>query len=233
MTNPAKKISKHNEEFNLKFNESGHRYTILDDIVLDSVTTRLKDFFPFDAEKVAKKIADSRGVSHESILEDWKRIRENGTHIHALAEKLCNGNKLCSDELEKVKHVTQFLEEHPQFEILGCEIRIFSKKYKIAGTVDLMLKHKETGKFYLLDWKTSPKEIEKDIYWEMAQGPLKDIPHNKFHSYSMQVTIYSLILKEEYGIDIYDSLLVHLKDDKTYRVIEPTDMLIFAEEVLA
>ena len=48
----------------------------------------------------------------------------------------------------------------------------------------------------------------------------------------MKAAAYSHILKQEYGIEVYDSLLVHLRDDQTYRVIEPTDLLMFAEEVL-
>jgi len=231
MTSPIENISKHNKKFNLKFNKKNHSYTILDAIELDSVTTRLKDFFPFDAEKVAREVAARRGVPHELILEDWKRIRENGTHIHALAEKLCNGNKLCSEELDKVKHVVQFLEDHSHFKILGCEVTIFSKKHKLAGTVDLILLNNKNNKLYILDWKTSNNEIEKDQYWDMAKGKLKELPHNKFYQYSLQVAVYMSILKQEYGIEIHDSLLVHLRDNQTYRVIEPTDLLMYVQEV--
>ena len=232
MISTIEKISKHNKEFNLKFDEDNHRYTILNDIKLDSVTTRLKDFFPFDAEKVAREVAARRGVSHKRILEDWNKIRDNGTHTHLLAEKLCNGNKLCAEDLAKVKHVIQFLEDHPHFKILGCEIIIFSKKHKLAGTVDLILLNNKNSKLYILDWKTSNKEIEKDEYWNMAKGKLKELPHNKFYQYSLQVAVYTSILKQEYDIEVYDSLLVHLKDDQTYRVIEPTDLLMYVHEVL-
>ena len=227
-----KKILNHNKKYRLKFDSETHTYTILDDVVLCSVTTRLKSFFPFDAEKVAMKVADFKGIPYKMVLEDWKRIKENGTHTHSLAEKLCNGNKLCAEELSKVKHVVQFLEDHPHFEILGCEVIIFSKKYKVAGTVDIMLSNKEDNNLYILDWKTSSKEIEKDQYWEMAKGVLSDIPHNKFHNYSMQISIYMMILKEEYGIEVYNGLLVHLRDNMTYRVIEPTDLLMYVQEVL-
>ena len=232
MINPINIISKHNQKFNLKFDEENHRYTILDDLELDSVTTRLKDFFPFDAEKVAREVAVRRGIHHKIILEDWEKIRDNGTHTHFLAEKLCNGNQLNAKELAKVKHVMQFLEDYNHFEILGCEVIIFSKKHKLAGTVDLILLNKKNNKLYILDWKTSNKEIEKDEYWGMAKDKLKELPHNKFYQYSLQVAVYMFILKQEYGIEVYDSLLVHLKDDQTYRVIEPTDLLMYAQEIL-
>lgn len=230
--NPAKKVLEHNKKHNLLFDEDNHIYTILDGIKLDSVTTRLKEFFPFDAKKIAEKLAEQRGTDPEIILDDWTRIRDNGSYTHLLAEKLCNGEKLSPSELENVNHVVQFLKDYPNFKILGTELRVFSQKYGIAGTVDLMLLNKDNNKIYLLDWKTSSKEIDKESYWDMAKGVLNELPHNKFYQYSMQVSIYSFILKEEYDIDVYDSLLVHLRDDKTYKVIEPSDLLMFAEDVL-
>ena len=230
--NPIQAIRDHNKKHNLHFDAEKHKYTIEENLELESVTTRLKEFFPFDAEKIARNLAEMRGVPHETILEDWKKIAENGTLTHELAEKYCKGDKLCTEELEKVKPVVDFLQNHPNFEVLGCEVIVFSKKYKIAGTVDLMLRNKDNNKLYLLDWKTSKKEIERDEYWDMAQGKLKELPHNKFHQYSMQIALYMLILKLEYNIIIHDSLLVHLRDDKTYRVIEPTDLIVYAHEVL-
>jgi len=230
--NPIKLILSHNKKNNLKFDEKNHKYTILDDIKLESVTTKLKKFFPFDAVKIAKRLAELRGIHHNDILDEWERIRDNGSYIHLLAEKICNGNKLSTVEQNKVKHVMQFIKDHPHFEILGSELRVFSKKYKVAGTIDLVLLNKENNKLYFLDWKTSIKDIVKNDYWEMAKGKLKELPANKYHKYFLQVAIYMFIAKLEYGIEIYDSMLIHLREDLTYKILEPIDLLLFAEDVL-
>jgi len=229
---PVMIIRNHNSNHNLVFNKELHKYTIEDGVELTSVTTKLKDYFPFESEKIAKELSEIRGIPVESILEDWKKTADNGTAVHELAERYCKGEKLTQEELDKIKHVTNFIQDHPNFEILGCEVIVFSKKHSTAGTVDLMLKNKDNGKLYLLDWKTSNKEIEREEHWSMAKGKLNEIPHNKFHQYSMQVAMYMLILKLEYGIVIHDSIIVHLRDDKTYRVIEPTDLIVYAHEVL-
>ncbi|MDP7180517.1 MAG: PD-(D/E)XK nuclease family protein [Candidatus Woesearchaeota archaeon] len=230
---PVNKISEHNKKHNLQFEEKEHKYTIEGDIVLKSVTTKLQSFFPFDAIKVANELALQRGVDPKSILDEWDTIRDNGTATHNLAERFCNGEELTNEELNKVKHVSTFLKCYSHFQVLGSEVRIFSKKYKVAGTIDLVLKNKTNNRIYLLDWKTSSKEIERDKYWDMAQGKLSNLPHNKFHQYSMQLAVYSKIIKEEYDITVFDGLLVHLREDQTFNAIEPADLLKFADDVLS
>jgi len=230
--NPVLKIKRRNKKCGLHFDEKKHKYTIKSGVELESVTTRLEQFFPFDAKQIANKLSEMRGTPARLILKDWKRMRDNGTKVHKLAEKYCNGKKLRRQELEQIKHVTQFLEEHPQFEILGSEIMVFSEKFKIAGTVDLVLRHKDKDKIHILDWKMSNKEIDKDLHWENAKGLLCELPHNKFHQYSMQVAVYMAILKHDYSIEPYDAMVVHLRNDMSYRVIEPTDLTIYAQDVL-
>tara|TARA_Y100000310_G_scaffold96633_1_gene94383 strand:+ start:5365 stop:6087 length:723 start_codon:yes stop_codon:yes gene_type:complete len=230
---PIKTIQEINSKHNLKFNEAAHRYTIENSFVLESVTTKLKNFFPFDAKKVSQIIAEQRGVTPETIIQEWNQIRDNGTRVHLLAERFCNKEELTESEKEEIKHVIQFFEDNPHFEVLGSEVRVFSKKYVVAGTVDLMLRNIKDNKVYLLDWKTSAKEIECEKHWEMARGLLSEIPHNKYHNYSMQLSVYTKILKETYNIDVQDTILVHLRDNLTYRLIEPVDLFIYAEIVLA
>jgi len=67
----------------------------------------------------------------------------------------------------------------------------------------------------------------------MAKRPFNTIPKNKFYQYSLQIWTYNTILKEEYGIQIWDSLVIHLKNDyKSYVKIEPITMLYEAEKLL-
>ena len=228
-----KKIENHNKKYNLQFDEESHRYTIENGIELKSVTTKLKQFFPFDLEAISKKVAEMRGISQDELKAQWKKAADDGTEIHLLAEKYCLGQKLTQEELNKIKHAVSFFKQNPQLEIVDCEVKIFSKKYKIAGTADLLVKNKENNKLYILDYKTCSKDINKDEIFQMAVGVLKDYPNNKYYNYSMQVSVYSYILKEEYGIDVYDSMLIHLKQDDTYEIIQTEDMQMFAESVLS
>lgn len=226
-------IHNHNKINELKFHEDNHTYTISGGIVLTSVTTKLKKYFPFDLEAIAKKVADIRKVPKEQIISEWQETAKFGTNIHNLAEKYSKGELLTDDEKSKIRHAIQFFSENSHLEILGTEVAIFSSKYKIAGTVDLIVRNKENNQIYLLDYKTCNKDINKNEVFQMAIGPLKDFPNNKYYNYSMQVSIYSQILKEEYGIDIYDSLLIHLKPNMTYEIIPTEDMGMFVSDVLS
>lgn len=229
-----KKILEHNKKNNLVFYEKEHKYTIDDGIELRSVTTLLKKCFPFDAQKISKKVSEIRGVPQQELLDDWNETATNGSLIHSLAEKYCLGHKLKPEELEKIKHVIRFLEENKHFKILSVELPIFNRKHKVAGTIDLFTQNTADGdKLYLLDYKTCRKDINKKEDFQKALPPLQEFPHNKFYNYSCQLSVYAHILKEEYGIEIYNNYLVHLNPDGiNYKLIEIEDMGMFVEEIL-
>lgn len=232
MDDIIKKINEHNQKNNLIFDEKCHQYTILDGIVLESVTTKLSKFFPFDAQAISKKVADIRGISQEEVKAEWKKTADDGTEVHLLAEKYCLGHKLSETELNKIKHAILFFNHNSQLEILGCEVKIFSKKHKVAGTVDLIVRNKENNRVYLLDYKTCNKDINKNECFQMAQGHLKEFANNKYYNYSMQLSVYSFIMREEYEITVDNSLLVHLKRDDSYKIVATEDMRGYVKAVL-
>ena len=233
MNQILKTILERNEKFDLKFEEETHKYFILNNIELISTTTKLNKYFPFNREKISREVAERNWVCEDEVLDEWEILAKNGSYLHLLAERYANGKKLSEENLKHINHIIKFFKENPNYEVLGTEIKIFSKKYSIAGTIDLLLKEKQTNRIYTLDWKTSRREILKDDIWEMAKKPFEKIPNNKFYKYSLQIWIYNEILKEEYKIDVWDSLIVHLKSDlKTYRIIEPCQMSYEAKEFL-
>ena len=193
----------------------------------------LKTCFPFDKEEISAKVAIMRGVSQQELLDDWSRCAEEGSFIHSLAEKYVLGHKLKRKELKKIKHVIKFLKVNNPLKILTTELLIFSRKHNIAGMVDLVVQDTTNGKLYLLDYKTSRKEIDKDEDFERALPPLQNYPNNKFYKYSCQLSIYAYILKKEYGVDIFNNYLVHLKSDDTYELIEIEDMGMWCKEILS
>jgi hypothetical protein len=223
-----KAITAHNKINRLVFDAKRHKYYVKGE-EYESVTQRINRFFVFDAQKTLRIIAEKNWVLEEDVMNHWNHLRDRGSMIHELAENYCRGLVLNEEEREIVKHVIAFLEDS-DYEIIATEKKIFSKKYKIAGTIDLILK---TGdRIYLLDWKTSKKEIKSNSYFQMAKPPFNEIPNNKFHVYSLQLATYIEILKEEYNVDVWDSLIVHLKDDGSYLLVEPLTMLEEAKILL-
>lgn len=232
MNSILNKILTHNKENNLEFIEETHKYYVNKKEFI-SVTTKIGKYFPFKVDEVSRKVAEKNWTTEDEIKENWSILTKNGSHIHKLAEKYLNKEKLSEFELEKIEHVRNFLKEHEEFEIIASEIQIFSKKYQVAGSIDLIVRNRDTNRLFTIDWKTSNKEINKNDIWEMAKRPFNTIPKNKFYQYSLQIWAYNTILKEEYGIEVWDSLIIHLKNDyKSYVKIEPITMLYEAEKLL-
>jgi CRISPR/Cas system-associated exonuclease Cas4 (RecB family) len=224
-------ILKHNLENGFRFIEDEHKYYVGDQEYI-SVTTKLGKYFVFNKKKISREVAYRNWVTEEEVISDWDYRRDSGRYIHELANKYLENKDLKTDELNLILHVIDFIKEHPEFEIVASELGIFSKKYAIAGTIDLILKDKHTNKLYTLDWKTSRKSIAKNEYFTMARDPFTYLPNSKLYLYSMQLWAYNLILAEEYGIEIWDSIIVHLQDNSKYIKIVSRDLRTEAKHFL-
>lgn len=228
-----KKILEKNSKYNLVFNEEKHIYKITSndvDIELPSVTTLISRYFPFRKKKIAQIVADKNWTTSNDVINYWSSLSDFGTYIHLIVEKYCNGEKLSLHDESMLDGLKKFFEDYNYFEIIAVELRLFSLKYHTAGTIDLLVKDKRNNRLITIDWKTSKKSISRKEVYGFGLKPFNYIESGKFFIYSLQVWGYNLILKEEYGIEIYDSLIVRLLPD-SYEIIEPYCMLDDIEEL--
>ena len=84
----------------------------------------------------------------------------------------------------------------------------------VAGTLDLLMKSKNTGKFALVDFKrTDPTPKYKNAPPNLlgvngsnlaawAKYPLSDLEDSDFGKYTTQLAVLSKILRDKYGIDV-------------------------------
>jgi len=110
-----------------------------------------------------------------------------------------------------------------KLEPLKFEVRVFSKKWKIAGMIDSLFIHR--GKIFILDWKTN-KNFTTDEnlkYKEKLLAPFEDFYKSHLSEYSIQLSFYALIL-EEWGFDVGGAYLVHIgpgeEPAEMYKVID-------------
>ena len=75
--NPVRAIKKRNKKCGLHFDEKKHKYTINSSVELESVTTRLEQFFPFDAKQIANKLSEMRGIPSKQILDRINQIKKS------------------------------------------------------------------------------------------------------------------------------------------------------------
>lgn len=199
------------ENIVLTFTEEDHRYVDNLDREYKSVTTLVKNQFPeFDTQAVAAKVAARDGCTIESVITGWDNRRDAacryGTMCHEFAEYLLSDGKSGSKRLihhgfcEKTNNAIKCIENAVTallmfYDIIAIERVLFSPKYLVAGTADLIARNKQSGEIAIIDWKTN-EEIT-DQHWEMGVGRCSKLPHcNKAH-YSLQTSIYAEIMQQE------------------------------------
>lgn len=218
-----KKVEEVFEYPGFKFSPDKHRYTV-DGVYYPSVTGVVKKYKkPFDREGISNRVAKREGKTQEEVLAEWskkgKKATDLGTEVHELIEAYWRGQHpmieghVYSDEAKK--RFSAFLafrqEKLPNIEPVEPELKVFSRKYKVAGTIDLLAFNKRDGHLYIFDWKTN-KEFRTDTgkAWDQLLPPFEDLDENELNNYSIQLSMYKVILKEEAGIDVAGIALIHL-----------------------
>lgn len=187
----------------LTFNEEKHIYLLDGNIPMTSVTTLVKEQFnPFDEIAVSEKCAGKgkyKGLTPEEVRATWKEKANFGTLLHTFAEK-----RMKNEEVEDTKPIENFIpileffikELKKTYELVASEMIIFSPKHKISGTIDLLLKNKQTGEYLLADWKSND-QIKISNYFQKGKGGLGHLDDCNFNHYSLQLNIYSYLLESE------------------------------------
>jgi ATP-dependent exoDNAse (exonuclease V) beta subunit len=217
-----------------KFDPKLHEYTY-NNIPYISVTQFNEKFVKkFDSDYYSKRKADQTGVPQSFILDDWKKTAdistELGTEVHEWIEYYYKQVwKPLPRNLEVINRINKFnkiyAEQLYKLEPLQFETKIFSKKWKIAGTIDALFLYR--GKIFIFDWKTN-KELTNDKHikgtYEKMLAPFQGYWANHINEYSIQLSLYSLIL-EEWGFNVDGAYLVHIgPNDEPAKVHKIVDM---------
>ena len=162
----------------------GHSYW-LDGEKVDGVTTVINKGLPkpalvdWAARSVAGYAVDHWDeLSQEAVSARMKVLEKShyairdsaavrGTRVHALADKLANGEQVgVPDELAgHVEACVKFLDDFDVQPVL-TEASVFSRQWKYAGTLDLIATI--DGRTWLLDWKTNKTGAFGDTAFQLA-----------------------------------------------------------------
>jgi len=218
---------------NFKFDPKYHRYTY-GGKQYTSVTTFLKNFHkPFEEDYWSKTKAEEAGVPQEWILKEWKDKNVRANEVgHATHEWIENYFKRIPqqlpNDLDIIDRINKFNiifgKQLYKLTPITFELRIFSKKYPIAGTIDSLFLYK--GKLFILDWKTNGRFTHDDHErgrFEKLLNPFDSYWKNHLNEYSIQVGLYALIL-EEWGFDIRGAYLVHIGPDSEAQVYQAVNL---------
>ena len=224
---------------NFRFDEDSHSYSYYDPEsgLLSQIFEPVSGFYgqfkkPFDPN-VANSVAKSRGITKEEVLNEWKQSGVRGTQTHKWIEDFYQDLNPSIPEDPIVKNKVEMFKElyddrlHVLKPVLQ-EFRIFSKKWGIAGTLDVLFEL--NGKYYVGDYKTNadftddnhPKGRKNKMF-----SPFEDLWDNHHNGYSLHVSTYQLILQEEVGFETEGGLLISLSDRgyKLYKTLDLRDKL--------
>lgn len=199
----------HSRDGLISFDPSRHVYALGDE-QLESVTTVIENCFAkFDAAAWAAK---KRPDDPQSLIDEWaakgKEARDLGTLMHDRIERHYLGEPHDSDAATDPTfcRFLRFAAERP-LTPYRTEWRIFSERYKIAGTLDFLALNSD-GEFSIYDWKRSTKVVDAsgrvldNSYRRTGHYPLHFLADTTFNHYALQVSIYRFILAEHYGINV-------------------------------
>lgn len=231
-----KKLELYNSN-DFKFDPIKHRYTYNGEQFV-SVTQFISLFHEkFDNEYWSKYKSDQLGIPQEEILQSWKELNDRsnfiGTSTHNWIEsyfkKVYQELPVDIDVIDRInKFNVAFCKYLYKLTPIKFEQRIFSRKWKIAGMIDSIFLYKNS--IIIIDYKTN-KDFTDDDHpkgrYEKLLSPFENFYKNHLTEYSIQVSLYSLIL-EEIGIKINMCYLLHIGPDeqaKMYKYIDMKDIL--------
>jgi hypothetical protein len=159
-----------------------------DEIPYVSVTTVLnvisKEFLMYwYGKQIYLAMVINPTISQKEALAAPYKITETaqdrGSKVHLIAESYEKTRKALDGLKEDIKpYATAFYDwvEENNMELVEHERTVVSKKYKFAGTLDLLARNKKTKKLYLIDLKTG-KAIYPQAFLQLSaykQGLLEE-----------------------------------------------------------
>lgn len=228
-------------EIEFKFDPKKHKYTYNGE-QFTSVTRYIEQFHkPFDEDFWSKKKSEKLGIEQQELILEWRRINkyanEIGTETHNWIE--CYFKKKWIplptnlDVIHRINKFNKIFATHLyKLEPLSFEVKVFSKKWKIAGMIDALFLYR--GKIYIIDYKTN-KNFTTDeslVYKEKLLHPFENYYKTNLSEYSIQISLYALILKE-WGFNVAGGYLLHIgPGDEEARMYKCLDLTLILEKYL-
>lgn len=223
-------LNSHERDKRVAFEPDGHKYIVDNDLTCDSVTQVVSGLFEqFDADYWAARKATPTCPA-EKIKAIWAKkgeeARDLGTLLHHRIEEYYLGNKPDAEAMNDrgFRHFLDFASLH-ELRPYRSEWTIFSRRYRIAGTLDFLAF--DGNKYEIFDWKRSTKVCDafsrplQNSFGKHALSPISHVPDTIYHHYALQLSFYRYLLATEYGIEVDSCHLgVFHPDMSSYHLVD-------------
>ena len=208
----------------LQFDAQKHSYEVKGK-PLTSVSKTIHKFVEkVDFDKIAGFVAKKRGITKAEVLAEWeaKKIAScnQGTLVHTFGENYFKG-KEPTNGFEQA--IVKFWDNIPDYiEPFLFELQMFSETLGIAGTSDIILFNRKTGKFILADYKTNI-DLFKNYKGKTLLPPFDNLLDSPYNKYQLQLSMYQLLF-EQCGFEVESRRIIWLKPNGTYENFKTEDL---------
>ena len=147
-------------------------------------------------------------MSDEEILSSWNVRRQtaanSGTWMHSMIEHMLNGYKIIPGPMRgEMESIIKYLSQLENVEVYRTEWCICAPNEDLAGSIDLVMKDKDSNTFHIFDWKRSEKLEDKyTSYGKKMTPPAHDVDDCQGQHYRLQLNIYKWILERYYDVRV-------------------------------
>ena len=208
----------------LQFDAQKHSYEVRGKPLTSVSKTISKYVEKVDFDKIAGFIAKKRGITKQEVLAEWeaKKIAscQQGTLVHTFGENY-NGMQKPTNGFEEA--IVKFWDNIPDYiEPFLFELQMFSETLGIAGTSDIILFNKKTGKFIIADYKTN-EDLFKNYKGKTLLEPFNNLLDSPYNKYQLQLSMYQLLF-EQCGFEVESRRIIWLKPNGTYENFKTEDL---------
>lgn len=218
---------------NVRYNNDTHSYCIGEKslIPVTSVIARLKS--RFDRDGISKRIAEESGRTQEAVLKEWERkgqdSRDKGTRLHAYIEDViadkCDDILKINERLPEMKafdEAWKLMRSRLNVTVIHKELVIGDIELGVGGRVDAIVSiNDDVPSICVFDWKTGKFRVKNE--YEMLLKPFNTVDNCERNLYSLQVSLYRLIIEKNTKIKLGDGYLVHLNNEGKYTIYRAKD----------
>lgn len=208
----------------LQFDAQQHSYEVRGKPLTSVSKTIHKYVEKVDFDKIAGFIAKKRGITKAEVLAEWnaKKVASctQGTLVHTFGENYYTGKQPTNGFEEAI---VKFWDNIPDYiEPFLFELQMFSETLGIAGTSDIILFNRKTGKFIIADYKTN-EDLFKNFKGKTLLAPFDDLLDSPYNKYQLQLSMYQLLF-EQCGFEVESRRIIWLKPNGVYENFKTEDL---------
>jgi len=190
----------------IRFDEAAHTYETDNTTDFTSSSGIIHNFFPqFDAVEVSTRIAPRKGKTPEQLQEEWRLNAERachyGTRCHLNMEGYLSNKPELINTPENPKEQASFQVCFNaaqwilnNYQVIQCEAILFSERFKIAGTTDILLWDAKTNELIIGDFKTNKEIKYSGFNGEKGFNPISHLENCNYNHYSLQLSVYEFLM---------------------------------------